>query len=95
MLSAFQEEVARLLPDLPEAAGFALAGGAALILTGIVERDTDDLDFFGREAVAVNRLAPAFEHAARRAGMTVGRVVDARQRPRVLPCLPGRRPGVD
>jgi hypothetical protein len=67
----------QLLPELPEAAGFALAGGAALIVTGIVERETDDLDFFGREAAAVNRLAPAFEHAAQRAGMTVARVVDA------------------
>ena len=71
MLSPYQQEVARLLPQLPEAAGFALAGGAALIVTGIVERETDDLDFFGREAAAVNRLAPAFEHAAQRAGMTL------------------------
>src|SRR5580658_9040133 len=77
VLSPYQEEVARLLPDLPEAAGFALAGGAALIVTGVVERETDDIDFFGREAVAVNRLAPAFEHAAQRAGMTAARVVDA------------------
>ena len=77
MLSPYQQEVARLLPQLPEAAGFALAGGAALIVTGIVERETDDLDFFGREAAAVNRLAPAFEDAAQRAGMTVARVVDA------------------
>jgi len=77
VLSPYQQEVARLLPDLPEAAGFALAGGAALIVTGIVERETDDLDFFGREAAAVNRLAPAFEHAAQRAGMTAARVVDA------------------
>src|SRR5580658_8558847 len=75
VLSPYQEEVACLLPHLPEAAGFALAGGAALIVTGIVERETDDLAFFGREAVAVNRLAPAFEHAAQCAGMTVARVV--------------------
>ena len=77
VLSNYQQEVARLLADVPEAAGFALAGGAALTVTGIVERETDDLDFFGREATAVNRLAPAFERAAQRAGMTVARIVDA------------------
>ena len=46
MLTAFQEEVARLLSALPEASGFALAGGAALILRGDVDRATEDLDFF-------------------------------------------------
>jgi hypothetical protein len=32
VLTPFQEEIARLLSDLPEADGFALAGGAALIV---------------------------------------------------------------
>ena len=71
MLTPFQEEVARLLSQLPEAAGFALAGGAALIVTGVVDRATADLDFFTQEAAAVARLAPAFETAAFAAGMTL------------------------
>lgn len=45
-LSRFQIEVARVFFDLPESVGFLLAGGGALIAQGIVERDTDDLDFF-------------------------------------------------
>ena len=49
MLSPVQEDVARLLSTLTEADGFALAGGAALIARGIVDRQTGDLDFFGRE----------------------------------------------
>jgi hypothetical protein len=45
-ITAFQEDVARNFFDLPESEGFLLAGGAALIALGAVERVTDDLDFF-------------------------------------------------
>lgn len=45
-ITAFQEDVARTFFDLPESKGFLLAGGAALIALGAVERLTDDLDFF-------------------------------------------------
>lgn len=45
-ITAFQTEVARTFFDLPESKGFLLAGGAALIALGAVERVTDDLDFF-------------------------------------------------
>jgi hypothetical protein len=76
VLSPFQEEIARLLSALPEADGFALAGGAALIARGIVERRTGDLDFFGRESTAVDELAPALVRAAAAAGMRVIRVRD-------------------
>jgi hypothetical protein len=69
LLTPLQEEIARLVAALGEADGFALAGGAALIVRGVVERHTGDLDFFGREAAAVDRLAPALEQAAQRAGM--------------------------
>ncbi|MDQ6948199.1 MAG: nucleotidyl transferase AbiEii/AbiGii toxin family protein [Actinomycetota bacterium] len=77
MLTPFQQEVAQLLPHLPEAEGFALAGGAALIVRDMIDRETRDLDFFGPEAASVNLLAPAFEHAARQAGMAVARTFDA------------------
>lgn len=46
LITVFQEEVARTFFDLPESEGFLLAGGAALIALGAVERVTDDLDFF-------------------------------------------------
>lgn len=69
MLSALQLEVARLLQGLPEAEDFVLAGGAALIVHGDVDRLTRDLDFFTVEPDAVDRLLPAFEAAVRDAGL--------------------------
>lgn len=45
-ITAFQKDVAHTFFDLPESEGFLLAGGAALIALGAVERATDDLDFF-------------------------------------------------
>ena len=45
-LSRFQVEIAGVFFGLPESVGFLLAGGGALIAQGLIERDTDDLDFF-------------------------------------------------
>lgn len=61
MLTALQENVASILAGLPEAEDFALAGGAALIARGEVQRQTRDLDFFGLTPAAVDRLATAVD----------------------------------
>jgi hypothetical protein len=45
-LDRTQIEIARLLFELPEASGYALAGGAALIATGTIDRPTRDIDIF-------------------------------------------------
>jgi len=74
MLSPLQERVATIIASLEEAQDFALAGGAALILRGDVQRDTRDLDFFGLTPDAVDRLVPAADRALRQAGLTVRRV---------------------
>ena len=71
MLSPLQQKVARLLQGLPEAEDFVLAGGAALIVHGDVDRLTRDLDFFTVEPDAVDSLLPAFEAAARKAGLAL------------------------
>lgn len=73
MLSPLQEQVGRIVATLPEADGFALAGGAALVVTRIVDRATRDLDFFGPSADDVDRLVPAVESALVAAGLTVRR----------------------
>lgn len=46
-LSEFQTEVARLFFSLPASEGFLLAGGGALLASGLTNRPTRDLDFFG------------------------------------------------
>jgi hypothetical protein len=74
VLSPLQEQVAEIVAGLEEAKGFALAGGAALIARGDVQRQTRDLDFFGLTGDAVDRLLPAAEQALRGAGLAVERV---------------------
>jgi hypothetical protein len=76
VLSPLQERVARIVGGLAEAEDFALAGGAALIVRGDVDRRTRDLDFFGLSAVAVDRLIPAAERALFDDGLRVERVID-------------------
>jgi len=63
VLTALQQRVARLFLGLPEAQRFALAGGAALVLRGEVERRTEDLDFFAPAAEDVRPAAGAFRLA--------------------------------
>ena len=68
-LSPFQRRVAEVLFDLPEADGFALAGGAALILRRVITRETADLDAFiaarpGPNPGTVDALANAFADSA-------------------------------
>lgn len=76
MLSPLQERVARIVAGLAESDGFALAGGAALILRGDVDRRTRDLDFFGPDAVAVDRLVPVAQQALLDDGLRVQQVID-------------------
>lgn len=71
MLTPLQEQVARIIAGLEEAAEFALAGGAALIARGEVRRETRDLDFFGLTTDAVDRLVPVVERVLAEAGLSV------------------------
>ncbi len=73
VLTPLQERVARIVAGLPEAHGFALAGGAALVVMNVVDRATRDLDFFGPSAGDVDRLVPAVETALRASGFEVRR----------------------
>lgn len=56
MLSSLQTRIARLVDGLPEAEEFALAGGAGLIVHGVIDRETSDLDLF---ATAASHVAAA------------------------------------
>lgn len=74
MLTPLQEQVAGIIASLEEAREFALAGGAALIARGDVQRETRDLDFFGLTGEAVDRLVPAVDRALRNAGLAVRQI---------------------
>lgn len=73
VLRPLQEQVARIVASLPEATGFALAGGAALVVGRVVDRSTKDLDFFGPSADDVQNLLEALEVALTDAGLTIRR----------------------
>lgn len=60
-LTAFQAEVARRFFALPESKGYLLAGGGALLASGLSSRPTRDLDFAGTPGLAaVDHLAEQF-----------------------------------
>lgn len=69
MLTGLQERVWRILSALPESEGFALAGGAALIVSGVVQRGSEDLDIFGKYPVTVTEFAEAAVRALNNAGL--------------------------
>ncbi len=77
MLTDLQRRIALAVSQVVQGEGFALAGGAALIFQGVVDRRTRDLDFFAVDATAVNRVGPEVETALRSKGMTVITRVDA------------------
>jgi len=76
VLSPLQQRIATIIGGLPEAEDFALAGAAALIVHGTIDRRTRDLDFFGLEPDAVDRLAPAVVQAIEADGLSAQRILD-------------------
>lgn len=76
MLSDLQEEILRILADLAESDDFALAGGAAIIVSGIADRPTNDLDFFTVHPKTVAALLDAAQAALEHAGFEVTRLAE-------------------
>lgn len=77
-LTELQREVLRLFFGLPESNGFMLAGGAALLASGLSERPTQDVDLFGGDLVAgVSVAADAFEATCLERGWTIDRMQDS------------------
>jgi hypothetical protein len=74
-LSAFQIEVAETFFSLPASEGFLLAGGGALLATGLTSRPTRDLDFFASpEIIDVTAACNQFESAANDRGWKITRL---------------------
>lgn len=74
MLTDLQRRVRSIVASLPEGAAVALAGGSALIVTGVVNRGTDDLDFFAAHPQPVAPMLDTFETAMQQAGLRVTRL---------------------
>jgi hypothetical protein len=76
-LTSLQREVLAIFFALPESTGYLLAGGAALIATGLSTRPTDDLDLFGSDLTrGVGDAADALEGASIDRGWSIERVRD-------------------
>lgn len=74
-LSDFQVDVARCFFDLPASDGFLLAGGGALLVSGLTTRPTRDLDFFGAPTIAdVTQVCEQFEAAVTKVGWSSSRL---------------------
>jgi len=84
-LTPFQAEVARLFFSVPESNGYLLAGGGALLASGLSSRPTRDLDFMGtHELTAVDHLAAQFIRQCRAEEWAVEPVQIERDFARVL-----------
>jgi hypothetical protein len=77
-LTALQVQTARLFFSLADSSGFAVAGGAALIARGLIDRQTMDVDLFLLDASqsAVASAAAALEAAMDGQGWSHARVID-------------------
>lgn len=69
-------EVARVALSVAEQHGFALGGGLALVLHGVVDRPTEDVDAFTDVDSGVAAAAETVEAALREAGFQVTLVAD-------------------
>jgi len=74
-LTPFQVEVSRLFFSLPQSSGFLLAGGSALLASGLTHRPTQDIDLFAAAGnVDVLDAAQCFEESARDRGWDCARI---------------------
>ena len=73
MLAPLQQQLRAIVDLLPEGEDFALAGGGALVVRGVITRLTSDLDYFGTSEEGVAPLADALESRLSALGYTVER----------------------
>ena len=74
MLTPLQRRVAKAVRELPGSEGFALAGGAGLVVQGAISRVTNDLDYFAEQPGEVDRFIPVLRASLQDMGLTVDTV---------------------
>lgn len=89
-LTELQRQVLEVFFALPESDGFVLAGGAALVASGLTERPTQDVDLFGSDvATGIAAAADALEAACADRGWTTERIRDTATFRRLVVRSPG------
>jgi hypothetical protein len=85
-LTQLQVKATRIFFSLPQSAGFAVAGGAALIAQGLIRRPTRDVDLFLIDTAAstIASAATAFEAAIDDHGWSHERVIDQHEFVRLM-----------
>jgi Nucleotidyl transferase AbiEii toxin, Type IV TA system len=73
-INDLQRQVAVIALRAAARHGFALAGGNALIVHGIIDRPTDDVDLFSDQETGVAAAAQAVQDALREAGFQADRL---------------------
>lgn len=76
MLSSLQRRIVRLVAQADPDRVLVLAGGAALIVRGIVDRKTRDIDLFAASESELAGVGPQIERALVDDGLRVRRVQD-------------------
>jgi len=76
VLTPLQERIRLALVDVAGDAELALAGGGGLVVSGVVDRRTQDLDFFARYPSPHPEVVDLVQGALEAAGLTVTREED-------------------
>ena len=75
-LTALQRRIRRIVGELPLGPKLALAGGGALIVSGVVDRPTTDLDFFAPFPMRIDEVLDLVQGALEADGLQVTRLDD-------------------
>jgi hypothetical protein len=76
VLTPLQEQIRAILADVASDVDLALAGGAALVVSDVVDRPTNDLDLFARYPSPQAETVDLVQGALEAAGLHVTRLTD-------------------
>lgn len=76
MLTPLQEQIRAVLADVASDVDLALAGAGALVVSEVVDRPTNDLDFFARYPSPQAETVDLVQGALEAAGLQVTRLTD-------------------
>lgn len=71
MLSELQQEIQGVVTGVLSGSSFALVGGAAIVSKGLVDRATNDLDYFTTDPAEIGELAPEVVSKLQQRGLKV------------------------